>query len=66
MMRDGSFIQGEGTKPQFETHIPIISRDAFHLLNSSTYYSLYPDIIDHHAMQSCVPDHFGMNLALYN
>jgi hypothetical protein len=60
------FIQGEGTKPQFETHIPIISRDAFRLLNSSTYYSLYPDIFDHHVMQSCVPNHFGMNYALYN
>jgi hypothetical protein len=47
-------------------HIPIISRDAFCLLNSSTYYFLYTDIFYHHVMQSCVPDHFGMNYALYN
>ena len=47
-------------------HIPIISRDAFCLLNSSTYYSLYPDIFYHHVMQSCALDHFGMNYALYN
>jgi hypothetical protein len=66
MMRDDLFIQGEGTKPEFETHIPIISRDAFHLLNSSTYYSLYPVIFGHHVMQSCVPYHFGMNYALCN
>jgi hypothetical protein len=60
------FIQGEGTKPQFETHILIISRDTFRLLNSSTHYSLYLDIFYHHVMQSCVQDHFGMNYALYN
>ena len=66
MMRADPFILGEGTKPEFEMHIPIISRDAFHLLNSSTYYSLYPNIFYHHVMQSCVPNHFGMNYALYN
>jgi hypothetical protein len=60
------FIQGEGTKPYFEMNIPIISRHAFCVLNYSTYYSLYPDIFYHHVMQSCVPDHFGMNPALYN
>ena len=65
MMRDNLFIR-EGTKLEFETHIPIISRDAFHFLNSSTYTSLYRDICYHHAMQSCVPNHFGMNPTLYN
>jgi len=54
MMRDDLFIQGEGTKPQFEMHIPIISRDAFHLLNSSTYYSLYRNIFYPNVVQLCV------------
>jgi hypothetical protein len=60
------FIQGEGTKPDFETHIPIISRDAFHLLNSSTYYSLYPDIFYLNVVQLCVPYYLGENSTLYN
>jgi hypothetical protein len=49
------FIQGEGTKPDFETHIPMISRDAFCLLNSSTYYSLYPNIFGPNVVQLGVP-----------
>jgi hypothetical protein len=60
------FIQGQGMKPQFEKHILIISRDAFRLLDSSTYYSLYHDIFYHQVMQPCVPHHLGMNYALYN
>jgi hypothetical protein len=60
------FIQGEGTKPDFEMHIPIISRDAFHLLNSSTYYSLYPDIFYPNVVQLCVPYYLGENSTLYN
>jgi hypothetical protein len=60
------FIQGEGTKPYFETYIPIISRDAFHLLNSSTYYSLYPDIFDPSVVQLHVPYFLGENSTLYN
>jgi hypothetical protein len=49
------FIQGEGTQPYFEMYIPIISRDAFCLLNSSTYYSLYPNIFDPNVVQLHVP-----------
>jgi hypothetical protein len=60
------FIQGEGTKPDFETHIPIISRDAFHLLNSSTYYSLYPDIFYPNVVRLHVPYYLGENSTLYN
>jgi hypothetical protein len=60
------FIQGEGTKPYFETYIPIISRDAFCLLNSSTYYSLYPDIFDPNVVQLHVPYCLGENSTLYN
>jgi hypothetical protein len=60
------FIQGEGTKPDFEMHIPIISRDAFCLLNSSTYYSLYPDIFDPNVVQLHVPYYLGENSTLYN
>ena len=38
------FILGEETNPQLKSYIPATLRDAFYLLNSSTYYSLYPDI----------------------
>ena len=62
MMRDDLFIQGEGTQP----HIPIISRDAFHLLNYSTYYSLYPDIFYRNVVQLFVPYYLGENSTLYN
>jgi hypothetical protein len=60
------FIQGEGTKPYFEMYIPIISRDAFRLLNSSTYYSLYPDIFYPNVVQLHVPYFLGENSILYN
>jgi hypothetical protein len=60
------FIQGEGTKPYSETYIPIISRDAFCLLNSSTYYSLYPDIFDPNVVQLHVPYCLGENSTLNN
>jgi hypothetical protein len=63
---DDQFIQGEGKKPNFETHIPIISRDAFCLLNSSTYYSLYPDIFDPNVVRLHVPYYLGENSTLCN
>jgi hypothetical protein len=63
---DDQFIQGEGTKLDFKTHIPIISRDAFHLLNSSTYYSLYPDIFYPNVVRLHVPYYLGENSTLYN
>jgi hypothetical protein len=47
-------------------HIPIISRDAFRLLNSSTYYSLYPDIFYPNVVQLHVPYYLGENSTLYN
>jgi hypothetical protein len=46
--------------------MPIISRDTFCLLNSSTYYSLYPDIFYPYVVQLCVPDYLGENSTLYN
>jgi hypothetical protein len=60
------FIQGEGTKPYFKTYMPIISRDAFRLLNFSTYYSLYPDIFNPNVVQLHVPYCLGENSTLYN
>jgi hypothetical protein len=60
------FIQGEGTKPYFETCIPIISRDAFRLLNSSTYYSLYPDAFYPNVVELHVPYCLAENSTLYN
>jgi hypothetical protein len=39
-------------------------RDEFYLINSSTYYSLYPDIFDDYALQSHVSDHFEYSSTL--
>jgi hypothetical protein len=44
----------------------MISRDAFRLLNSSTYYSLYPDIFYPNVVQLHVPYFLGENSTLYN
>jgi hypothetical protein len=63
---DDQFIQGEGTKPDFKMHIAIISRDAFCLLNSYTYYSLYPNIFYPNVVRLHVPYYLGDNSTLYN
>ena len=50
------FTQGEETNIQVKTYVPIISRNAFWLLNSYTYYSLYPDIFYPYVVKLSVPD----------
>jgi hypothetical protein len=62
MMRDDLFIPRRGKKTRIQNaYVPIISRDAFCLLNSSTYYSLYPDIFYLNVVQLCVLDYLVEN-----